>query len=171
VIRDLVNECLEELPLFIIQEVTESASCSGVTLDLDDDIINVKEVYVNDEKVTSALTREEFEEQVYTDNDYCLIGNDRKIYFPASLTASDTIELVVNKADKSLTSLSKSASVSIPSFYTDLLANYVLKEIYLFSDFLDYDKHIAYREKYKRNKLKLRGNPVSAPRLDYGNTL
>lgn len=170
-IKDYVNECLEILPMIKVQETTETASCSGTTLDLDKDIFTVQEVYVNDEKVPITLTRQDYEESTYSSNLYCYVGQDRTIYFPASLTASDTIEIVVNKINDNIDSLETSASVSLPIYYTNLFVYYILKEVYLLNDFLNYDLHVIYERKYRDFSRKVRSVFLSSPRMDFGTKL
>ena len=171
VIRELTNECLEILPMYISQTDTVSASGDGKTYNIGRNVLTVDQVYLNDELLPIIATREEFEEGYYNANDYCHIGGDRKIYFPASLAASDTIKLVVNKTGDTFDSLSKSASAGLPTYYTHLIAFYVLKETYLTDEFLDYDKHIVYERKYKTMMNKTKSIHPKRARIDFGKTL
>ncbi|MBC8387223.1 MAG: hypothetical protein H8E13_04150 [Actinobacteria bacterium] len=195
-IRTLLNDCLIELSLTVhfeekrviapenymntfwdeannIWSEDENLIGSGTgqsrsVIDISDDIIKIKEVYVNDENCQFYLNYKEYVESDYTSNNYCYIANNRKIYFPEALSADDEIILVIDKVLTPHTSLNSDSLILIPDHYLPLIENYIFKEIFLLPETEDIKKHSYYQLRYDKSLRLIRSNNVGIQNINFG---
>ena len=135
------------------------------TFDLDNDIIDVKAIYLNNEKINQLITRREIVEGDITENDNgCFISEEREIIFPADLSSTDSLYIIAKITYTESENLEKDDEISLPDHYLTLVTDYILKELFLYYEYQDTDKYVLYNDRYKKDEVEILSLPTNAER-------
>jgi len=164
-----LNQFLRHMDMtFTISELRSASGASAATFSFDEDIISVKEVYLDDVFIANIMTMEEYIESDYTSNVVCYIGNDRKIYFPNTVAKSVTVKLLADVTYDQQTARGKTSNISIPRKYFMALVYFVIKELLLKPKYRDGDLFVVYERKYKDTIKELMGKKEFIGSMNFG---
>lgn len=146
-IRLTFNEFLREHDFKNIRVVKRDIVVTATdSFDLDEDIIAVKEVYLNDEKIKS-ISYKEYKEEEYSTNDYYLIF-DGKIMFLDDLDTSDTLYLKAAISMDSQDDLTTSTELDFNNIWFNVAVNWICWELYQTPDNFDQYQTKRFERKY-----------------------
>ena len=147
------------------------------TFDLADDVIAVKAIYLNSEKINQLITRREIVESDITENDNgCFISEEREIIFPATLSSTDSLYIIAKIVYEESENMEKDDEISLPDYYLTLVVDYILKELFLYDEYFDDKKYVLYSGKYDVDEIEVlsiltnaeRGQRINVGAYDLG---
>jgi len=162
-IRKYFNEFMIETSLNFHKLEYKTQTITGVSADLDIEIISVKEVYVDAERIPT-ISWEDLKEENLTTQGYCI--QNRTIYFNNTI-ASEVVTLLCSIERDSIAEISSVAVLDVPNTYILLAAYWILKEYYSTKTSFDATQAVRFERKYEEMKLTIYDNNVFKESRDW----
>ena len=120
-------------------------------LDFPNNVVSIKEVYLNSKKLNIQRTRRNIVEGNITANsDGCFISEDRKIIFPGNLESTDLLYCIAYVIPDENNSLTANTEIDLARVYFLPIVYYVLKELYSNSKYFNETMAIKYEGLYRK---------------------
>lgn len=146
-IRESYNEFLREHDFNHIKTIKRTVTVSeSDSITIDDDILAIKEVYLNDEKL-KPMSYQDYVEGDYTTSGYFTVLDDT-IYFSETLDSDDDLFF---KASISMTEQDEiviTDELDFNNIWFNVAVNWVTKELYQMPDNYDQYQTQRFTEKY-----------------------